>query len=1076
MILQGESGLGAEDYAALRDATGDASLEVELQQYSLGLTLHDMDGPSCLDTFDAIVCGDTIVRAGYTAADTLTVQSLATEDGGDENWSVVANLAATGISSTLAVSLATDGVNTVRVFYYDAAAEQIEYFENAAKGVGNAATWGATALCIADTSVVALAATTLTRVHYLSTSGTHGNRRFWVVIFNGSWTATGSELYWQLPVDSFDAVVGPQTDDGAAPVNDVLAIATDFPHIIGRKIDNGELIYTITQVQGIAVFRYQNGRWSDHYGFDIVDEAPSFPSRHDLRLSSSGDLLFMTYYREDGTSAYSHTSIATSRSKDGIHWELPYLLPDVLGDANILLKRGNHAYLLNSWKCYRSPSVGYTGDPQNNQDITDYVTTRTMTSGDAKRLELTLANPEQVLDALGLFNTDMSLQVKLKDGYWVGEDELLVQTMLGDVDVLGGDERLPTDQMMIEARDVLSRMTLVRADQVNEWESQRITGDNFDQASDSVYSGMRHTAVLEGHWKTESNELYIVPKEAACLATNTGVPDAYNGSCQSGLRVAATDSDDYAGLVFRCYDKRNYMNVRYVAEEDRIVLHYVQDMVENWIVKSDAMGWTYDTWYYLKVRFRYGYAWVYSSTDGTTWIEQISGAMPCVADGTAWSWTNFAAFDIPNLSGKMGYVAHGYSDETDTYIPPPPIIPPPPPFGGTFHDTGRRMFSCNEGVIVTDEIGDAAPVWYKVNTGLGAQAECKYCWKILRAPWEWWTTGGVEKTLWGIFGAPQWNHPDSPRFLYKMEDFPNGTWTRMYDAYDQAEGPDGWEHMVFDFAGSIEVEGLWYALVGSHLWGVGASTLHCMRSLDDGEIWQQMGTLLTATTYPCIGFPNWYWVKRAVIGLAHHSGGEEIFVYHQTSEGRCRVRRSVTSGATWTVCTVPNVTDGRVLRCTVPYNAVDWGDTDVVIGQRANTYPHSAEMQRSIDSGGAWANRGKGGDKLSYVEVAPTGREDIFLVTADPWAIAYLSDNAGGTWPQWNPGGTMVYTMSINAVMVNWNDAGGVDSILVHDKFYNRIMEITPSGESNKTGNLGSIVTLGSLDVTWFERDTLGTA
>ena len=1065
MILEGESGLGAGPYANLKAATGDPTLEVTLMQYSLGLTLHDIDGPSCLRTFDAIVCDDVLIRAGRTAINTLSIQTLATEDGGDEAWSAIAELPATGISDEIAVSLVTDGANTVRVFYYDAGTSQIEYFENGAKGVGNAGTWGATALCMMVPHVVGLAATTLIRVHYLCAAGGYDNRHFRVAIDNAGWFATRSELYWQLPIDSFDAIVGPQTDDGAAATNDIIVMATDLPHIIGRKVENGELIYTITQVQGIVIIRYQNGRWSDHYEFDVVDEAPSFPSRHDVRLSSSGELLFMTYYREDGSSTYSHTSIAISRSKDGVRWELPYLLTDVLGDANVLLKRGNHAYLLNSWKCYRSPSVGYTGDSQNTQDITDYVVSRIVTSGDVKRLELTLANPEQVLDALGIFSTDMSLQVQLKDGYWSGGSELLVQTMLGDVGVLGGDERLPTDRIMLGARDLLGRMNAIRADQVNEWESQRITGDNFDQASDSVYSGMRHTAVMEGHWKTEGNELYVVPNEAVCVAANTKIRDGYNGSCQTGFKVAHTDTEDYAGLIFRCYDKQNYMNVRYVAEEDQIVLYRVQDNEEIWIAKSTPMGWTCDTWYYLKIRFRYGYVWVYSSTDGTTWMEQILAPIHGVADGTAWTWANFAAYAIPNLTGKMGYVAHGYSDETDEYTPPPPHEPPEPPPEGVFVDAGRKIIGTDAGVFVTDDISPTTPTWYAINDGLDDLS----CYDVKRDPFHWWTLGGDDdKYLWVATRTGIW----------RMIGFPDGAWTQIVSEAD-IYGFTGWVAGALGYvykhqmAFSIEVETRFAFICGVPTFV--APWQHQYQAVfvvQGGAI--QNATALEDVVFGGgnpgdLGYPG--------IRFAPHSAGETIWAasLRKSVVNQSRLWRSLNTGGLWTQqdATLPAGVPGFYADVSVPYVDPESSDQYVLwgvggwVGVATGQYRISEDADQAVPT---WANLP--GSVGFYTEMRTA------MLPDNIWLLGYRPDVERS---KWSDDRGLSYTLlpvgpgiRPNCSFPVWDlDTNSLESVTVGTRFGKVYYWSQATGWLDKTGNLAA---LGVTEVYAIDRDSMGTA
>jgi len=185
-----ECGLTQGQWEALRDETGDASFSLEIEQYSLSLTSHDSDGHgSSIDNFDAIVCDDTIVRAWRSAADTISIQTLADEDGGDQSWSAAVTLTATGIDEDVPVTLATDGSINVRVFYYDGTAGQIEYFANAAKGVGNAASWGSSTLAASQENVQFIAAVSLTRVHYAFQTAAY-NTRLAVASYSGSWSSS----------------------------------------------------------------------------------------------------------------------------------------------------------------------------------------------------------------------------------------------------------------------------------------------------------------------------------------------------------------------------------------------------------------------------------------------------------------------------------------------------------------------------------------------------------------------------------------------------------------------------------------------------------------------------------------------------------------------------------------------------------------------------------------------------------------------------------------------------------------------------------------------------------------------
>jgi nuclear transport factor 2 (NTF2) superfamily protein len=717
MITATEAALTTLQWEALRDELHDPSFSVEIEQYSLSLASHDSSGHgSAIDNFDAIVCDDTVVRAWRSGANNISVQTLATEDGGDQAWSATAVLNAVNVDTGVPVSLATDGATNVRIFWWDGT--NIKYFSNAAKGVGNAASWGAITQCVAAADVQFLGATALARCHFVDSTSSN-NYQLHVVIDDGGWATTDSEVYWQTLPDSFDAVAGPQADDGASATNDIIVMATNFPQIISRKLVNTTLTYEISEVQGIAFLRYQNGRWSDHYEFDVIDEAPTFPSRYSVKIWSDGTWLFLTYYRKDGTATYSHTAMALSRSKDGIHWELPYLMTANLGDPAILVVRGNHAYCINSWKTYRSPMVGYTGGAATSQDITDYCMNVATQAGDIQKLSLTLANPEQALDSTSPLMDDVVNQARLKLGYWVSGTERIVQTGLFDVETIGGSQQLPADHVQVEGRDALGRLTSIHADVVNEFDSHQIGGDDFESTDETEYSGLRHTAPQQGSFKAKSNELYLVGNQQVGIAFNTFLSDAWNGSAQAGLKVAATDSQDYGGLIFRAHDLENFMSARYDAEDDMIGLYDRREGKENRIAVTAAMSWSVDTWYWLKVRFRYGYVWIYSSTDGITWTERIATEVQGVASGVAWTWTNFTLYNLPHMSGRCGYVGHGYSDEDDSYDPPPPAaILPEPPIPGLYHQL--IVGSWGGGVAFTslDSAMSGVPSWQAMNNGL----------------------------------------------------------------------------------------------------------------------------------------------------------------------------------------------------------------------------------------------------------------------------------------------------------------------------------------------------------------------
>lgn len=702
------SGWVAGAYSAFISATGDPAFGVSLEQYNLSLALRAAGGGAggTLATFDAIVCGSVLIRA-WPDTDKIVVETMATEDSVNQSWSSQ-NVTATDIDTTVAISLAVSGDNA-RVFWYDG--DTVKYNDT----TDNGATWGAADTVVAVPDLEFLAAATLSRVHCL-TRTTKNNLQFHTLKLNGSWSDTASQLYWPFTPTSFDVVEGSQVDDGAAFINDTIGMTTDLPPMIGVKVVNTELVHTLERVQGVVVFRYQNGRYSDHLNVDVMDNVPSPPSRHSLRLSSYDGWLFMTYVRKDGTATgYVHESIALSRSRDGVSWELPYLLAKFSDGPAVLLKRSNHAYIVDSSVTYRSFSVGYTGDAKIAQDISEDVLSINTKMGDIQEVQLTIGNPEQVLDSSVPFSNDAILQARIELGYYLSDIATVQQVLLADVDVITGSKKLPTDHVVISGRDILSRLTTVRADYVQEWETQQAGGDNFKSADETDYSGMRRTAVYSGYWKTPAGEnlLALLSSKNPGVAFNTYVRDAWNGAIQSGVIVPNTDIGDYAGVCFRAYDKENLWYAAYKPDSDRLVL--VERRQDDDSVKTYIQpGWTFNTQYYIMARFRYGLIWVYTSTDGVTWTQAIEYECAGVPSAADWTFGN-----LPNLTGRMGYVGYGFTaagvDPGYDFALPPLGLPGDLDDGGT----GEYLGAGGEGGFAyTPNALAEVPVWTDWNEGL----------------------------------------------------------------------------------------------------------------------------------------------------------------------------------------------------------------------------------------------------------------------------------------------------------------------------------------------------------------------
>jgi len=943
------------------------------------------------------------------------------------------------------------------VFWYDGS--NIKCFDTTDGGL----TWGAAQQIGAVANVTFLAATSQ-GVHYTTTTS-KGNTRFHLYHGNGGWSSTSSDIYWPYTPTSLDAVSGRQADDGAHWESDIIAFTTFFPPMIGLKVRGTEVYNTLTEVQGIAIMRYQNGRWSDHWEFDVVDRAPAFPSRYGLKLSlSGGDWMFMCYERYDGSEVYGHYTTAISRSKTGLEWELPYLLTRNLNDPSVVLEDNGYTYLLNAWKTYRSATCGFTGTPQTTQDITENITRLNVQAGDISQLSLRIGNPEQELDVIAPFANDAVLDAVVELGYKVDGNDLKVQMMIADIDTIDGELALPTDSVMISGRDYLGRLLTVQADQPNEWETQAIGGDNFQAGEDATdYSGLRHTAVQEGFFTAPqgTNSLALAASEAPGIAFSTLVRDAWNGSIQSGIYVQSDDHDDWIGLVFRAYDKNNHLSVRYSIEPDMVALVDRRGGEDTTLAVAVSMGWTEQTWYYLKARFRYNYVWVYASTDGVEWTQLLVKELEGAGSSITWNWTAWTANDIPGVSGRMGYIGYGFSEYTsddgapyDAWPPlpdPVPIIPVP-------EDPvweGRMIIGTSLGVYYTDDFDSASPTWVAANTGL-VTADDKNVSDLKRDPWHWWTTWGVEKTLWITTRTGLW----------KMEDFPSGTWTQILTR-TQLTGDAAATYMLGHMDFSIEVDG---RIAVSVFANSSPDSCRCV-VVQSGAI---LNTSSTFTGY-CEGPGSAAW--------AQHSGGTKlIYAHDRDTEGQPFLMLSTNVGGSWTYVANASVGGSFYNRCMWPYVSADSTDQLAYVSERYDAGAGSIII-RSQDGGVTWAD-------ISWPEYL---YQDILLMDSlNPTRWAFLrkpnvspTQNCRYTYTGWTPTTKLPDHPTgalgdIYSGMVFWGDTAPTrvvwcsGSASYDIKVYQ--WQFGDTSWTSKLGNLATVMGVSKGYIRVIDRDTVGAA
>jgi hypothetical protein len=446
------------------------------------------------------------------------------------------------------------------------------------------------------------------------------------------------------------------------------------------------------------------------------------------------------------------------------------------------------------------------------------------------------------------------------------------------------------------------------------------------------------------------------------------------------------------------------------------------------------------------------------------------------------AFSYMAAEGVLGVSVRLEYETEGIDGKTVTIPEDPPTFSPSRPRYGPFvpawpgTDGGRRIVATNVGVFATNDIRRPNPRWYDCNAGIPAGRE--RCWKIFRDPWHWWTTGGAQRTLWGIFADDTVVPQGYPRYLYRMTGFPGGTWAEMLDSEDYNFVPQpAWEHYLPDVVGTIERADCLYAVIQHHVAGLDASDGWFIASYDGGASWTA-GELITVAgnrsgyaTYPGSNFR---------LGLANHSAASTICVL----QGRAlnlSLYKSTDGGGSWGE-TLPPV--GWAVTqwnngITVPYDSPTWNDRDVIL--RVGDAPADpTALQRSTDGGVSFADMGE--------NIAAQGYRAHSVPSSDRNACAVLLSSAfvsqirvtydgGTTWTQW---AAMPWEAGY-AAQFDWAEGSGGNGAALMSVTVPRLTNgfegvfwVTAGGTvSDRTGNLRGY---GVQDFSKVERDTVGAA
>jgi hypothetical protein len=517
--------------------------------------------------------------------------------------------------------------------------------------------WGAEVSVDTLSNLKAIASTSPTTLHAVTYAS--GNSRLRHYKYNGSWTQTDSLIYWPHEIAHIDAItIGDR---------DLIVFFSNGP------------MYGDYREAGIYGCWYEHGRWSDFFLIDVLDEHTGYAYRKHPTLSTANGTYFLTGFLSEGDEEYYHTDRFVKTSKDGQHWRqyMPLVCAEG-GPAKLLVinaasgqswpwSTGQQVYICGFDKVYESDATRFVGEI--NTDLLVDVSSRTknwsLQRGVIASANTILSNHDGGLDSHSIINADNTLLLKREAGYYTSEGAEYAQLTLEEVDVIKETDRLPQRHKQVVSRDRMKWVRDNEADHYEEWVSQLVGYDNYDDDTETGYGGLGHTATQAGWWETENNKLRLRSNNEEGIAFATWDSRIMNGQVKAMIRIETAGNGEYAGVVFRAQDDSNLWAAYYDETTDKILLR--RKLAGSWesaVASTSALSWSIDTWYGIMVDFRYSYFRVFYSADGLAWTQAFTYVAPDSELAPALEY------------GYVGVVGYGYSDEDEEeeagYSPPAP--------------------------------------------------------------------------------------------------------------------------------------------------------------------------------------------------------------------------------------------------------------------------------------------------------------------------------------------------------------------------------------------------------------------
>lgn len=485
---------------------------------------------------------------------------------------------------------------------------------------------------------------------------------------NGTWQLYSYSPWLTFPPDSLSA----------AAIGDerLIMISTETPGTMTVVNDENLPVNYVYPSEAVITFKFINNRSTDHFVVDSVDQITDWRWRGTSKVHALNGTYVATVYSGDGTKEYPIEGYRFFTSKDGENWSNGNWMPcedSVSGYGLQLLQSGGDLYAFEATNVFKSDATPYIGYPNeaNQFDLTPYMAGYEFDHDGAFQSAIVLDNSDGTFDNHAVINLNHTVCLKHYAGFYINGEKKLIQIAITYLDSMeesmslpdGGESTLSV--VKLTCRDNLARFSeYVVSEQARYWKTQIVGADNYLDVRNNNYGGLAHTSTVLGAHKTQLGWLSCDADDEECVAFATFASDIWNGAVSVGFRLSQTagaPTTQKAGVVFRAYDKSNFWYAVYREDTDKIYLYVRQNGTDtNVFMSSSVMGWTaHGVTRYIRVEFRYGTIYVFSSSDsnsitpngGVFWDQVGSYLMDC-------SIRSFAA-DLRPLSETVlerGYV------------------------------------------------------------------------------------------------------------------------------------------------------------------------------------------------------------------------------------------------------------------------------------------------------------------------------------------------------------------------------------------------------------------------------------